>query len=143
MGNAPGRQQSKLTIQRAKFDGKTLSQVQEIFVGDSEGASGSRLTFGADGMLYAVIGAAAGDIAQHLDVTTGKVLRLRDDGTIPEDNPFVKRSDAKPRCSRMGIAIRWASLSIPMARCCRLNTAPTAAMNSTSSSQERTMAGRA
>ena len=70
--------------------------MQEIFVGDSEGTSGSRITFGADGMLYAVIGAAFGDIAQHLDVTTGKVLRLRDDGTIPPDNPFVKRSDAKP-----------------------------------------------
>jgi aldose sugar dehydrogenase len=95
-GNAPGRQQSRLTIQRAKFDGKALSQVQEIFVGDSEGTSGSRLTFGPDGMLYAVIGAAFGDIAQHLDVTTGKVLRLRDDGTIPADNPFVKRTDAKP-----------------------------------------------
>jgi aldose sugar dehydrogenase len=95
VGNAPGRQQSRLTIQRAKFDGKALSQVQEIFVGDSEGTSGSRITFGTDGMLYAVIGAAAGDIAQHLDVTTGKVLRLRDDGTIPDDNPFVKRADAK------------------------------------------------
>jgi aldose sugar dehydrogenase len=96
VGNAPGRQQSRLTIQRARFDGKALSQLQEIFVGDSEGTSGSRLTFGTDGMLYAVIGAAFGDIAQHLDVTTGKVLRLRDDGTIPADNPFVKRSDAKP-----------------------------------------------
>jgi glucose/arabinose dehydrogenase len=95
-GNAPGRQQSRLTILRGKFDGKALSQVQEIFVGDSEGTSGSRITFGADGMLYAVIGAAFGDIAQHLDVTTGKVLRLRDDGTIPADNPFVKRNDAKP-----------------------------------------------
>jgi aldose sugar dehydrogenase len=95
-GNAPARQQSRLTILRAKFDGKALSQVQEIFAGDSEGTSGSRITFGLDGMLYAVIGAAFGDIAQHLDVTTGKVLRLRDDGTIPADNPFVKRTDAKP-----------------------------------------------
>ncbi|MEO8306428.1 MAG: PQQ-dependent sugar dehydrogenase [Pseudomonadota bacterium] len=96
VGTAPGRQQSRLTILRAKFDGKALSEVKEIFVGDSEGTSGSRITFGADGMLYAEIGAATGDIAQHLDVTTGKVLRLRDDGTIPADNPFVKRSDAKP-----------------------------------------------
>jgi aldose sugar dehydrogenase len=95
-GNGPARQQSRLTILRAKFDGKALSQLQEIFVGDSEGTSGSRITFGPDGMLYAVIGAAFGDVAQHLDVTTGKVLRLREDGTIPADNPFVKRSDAKP-----------------------------------------------
>jgi glucose/arabinose dehydrogenase len=95
-GNAPARQQSRLTILRAKFDGKALTQVQEIFAGDSEGTSGSRITLGSDGMLYAVIGAAFGDIAQHLDVTTGKVLRLREDGTIPADNPFVKRTDAKP-----------------------------------------------
>lgn len=94
-GNTPARQQSRLTIQRARFDGKALSQLQEIFVGDSEGTSGSRITFGPDGLLYAVIGAAFGDIAQKLNVTTGKVLRLRDDGSIPADNPFVKRTDAK------------------------------------------------
>jgi aldose sugar dehydrogenase len=94
-GNTPARQQARLTIQRARFDGKALSNVQEIFVGDSEGTSGSRITFGADGLLYAVIGAAFGDIAQQLDATTGKVLRLRDDGTIPSDNPFVKQAGAK------------------------------------------------
>lgn len=94
-GNTPARQQSRLTIQRARFDGKALSQLQEIFVGDSEGTSGSRIAFGPDGLLYAVIGAAFGDIAQKLNVTTGKVLRLRDDGSIPADNPFVKRTDAK------------------------------------------------
>ncbi|MET0807186.1 MAG: PQQ-dependent sugar dehydrogenase [Pseudoxanthomonas sp.] len=94
-GNTPARQQSRMVILRGKFDGKALSQLQEIFVGDSEGTSGSRITFGADGLLYAVIGAAFGDIAQKLDVTTGKVLRLKDDGTIPADNPFAKRTDAK------------------------------------------------
>jgi aldose sugar dehydrogenase len=95
-GNTPARQQSRMVILRARFDGKALSNVQEVFVGDSEGTSGSRITFGADGLLHAVIGAAFGDIAQKLDVTTGKVLRLRDDGTVPADNPFVKRADAKP-----------------------------------------------
>jgi glucose/arabinose dehydrogenase len=94
-GNTPARQQSRMVILRAKFDGKALTQLQEIFVGDSEGASGSRITFGPDGLLYAVIGAAFGDIAQKLDVTTGKVLRLLDDGKIPRDNPFVNRPDAK------------------------------------------------
>ena len=94
-GATPARQQSRMAILRARFDGKALTQLEEIFLGDSEGTSGSRITFGPDGFLYAVIGAAFGDIAQKLDVTTGKVLRLRDDGKIPADNPFAGRPEAK------------------------------------------------
>ncbi len=43
------------------------------------------------------------------DVTTGKVLRLRDDGTIPADNPFVSVATPSPRCSPMDIVIHWDS----------------------------------
>jgi glucose/arabinose dehydrogenase len=40
--------------------------------------------------------------AQHLDSDVGKVLRLRDDGSIPSDNPFVGREDANPQVFTYG-----------------------------------------
>ncbi len=91
-----GRPQARMAVMRGHFDGKALSDVRQIFVGKSATASGSRLTFGADGMLYISIGAAFGDAAQHLDNTVGKVLRITPDGHIPPDNPFVKRPGAEP-----------------------------------------------
>ena len=34
--------------------------------------------------------------AQRLDNTFGKTVRIRDDGTVPDDNPFVDRDGARP-----------------------------------------------
>ncbi|WP_377644719.1 PQQ-dependent sugar dehydrogenase [Oryzobacter terrae] len=52
--------------------------------------SGCRLRFGADGFLYVGTGdAAVGTNPQNLGSLGGKVLRVRWDGTIPADNPFV------------------------------------------------------
>jgi len=40
--------------------------------------------------------------AQSLDNHVGKTLRLRDDGTVPPDNPFVGRAGAKPEIFTYG-----------------------------------------
>ena len=101
-GNTPARRQSRLSILRAHFDGEALSQVQEVFLGKSGGTSGSRIAFGSDGLLYVTIGAAFGNDAQQFDNTIGKVLRLRDDGSVPADNPFVSRSGAQPSIYTLG-----------------------------------------
>jgi glucose/arabinose dehydrogenase len=58
--------------------------------------AGCRLRFGPDGKLYITTGdAGQREIAQQLNSLGGKLLRLNDDGTIPQDNPFVGRSDAR------------------------------------------------
>jgi len=110
-GNAPARQQSRLTVMRARFDGKSLTDLKEIFVGKSGGTSGSRIAFGADGLLYMQIGAAGGDEAQRMDNTIGKVLRVKDDGSIPADNPYVGQKDVNPavftRGHRDPLAMAW------------------------------------
>ena len=110
-GNAPARQQSRLTVMRARFDGKSLIDPKEIFVGKSAGTSGSRIAFGADGLLYMQIGAAGGDEAQRMDNTIGKVLRVKDDGSIPADNPYVGQKDVNPavftRGHRDPLAMAW------------------------------------
>jgi glucose/arabinose dehydrogenase len=110
-GNTPARQQSRLTVMRARFDGKALTDVKEIFAGKSGGTSGSRIAFGADGLLYLQIGAAFGDEAQRMDNTLGKVLRIKDDGSIPADNPYVAQKDVNPavftRGHRDPLAMAW------------------------------------
>jgi glucose/arabinose dehydrogenase len=59
--------------------------------------AGCRLRFGPDGKLYITTGdATEPNTAQRLDSLGGKILRLNDDGTIPQDNPFVGQSEARP-----------------------------------------------
>lgn len=59
--------------------------------------AGCRLRFGPDNKLYITTGEATQkEIAQRLDSLGGKILRLNDDGTVPPDNPFVGRKDARP-----------------------------------------------
>lgn len=61
---------------------------------------GSRIAFDGEGHVFITTGDrnrkdfGPEHVSQNLGVRHGKVLRVRDDGTIPEDNPFVGRDDA-------------------------------------------------
>ncbi len=101
-GTTRAAQQSLLTVVRARFDGKALTDVREIFVGKSAATSGSRLAFDGKGLLYVIIGAAFGNEAQSLENTVGKVLRVRDDGSIPADNPHVGKAGVSPAVFTLG-----------------------------------------
>jgi glucose/arabinose dehydrogenase len=103
VGQNPNQRQSAVTLARGRFDGKTLTGVEDLFTGDwINGGSGSRLAFGGNGMLYITTGAPFGEQAQKLDTVYGKVLRLREDGTVPGDNPFVGRAGARPEIYSFG-----------------------------------------
>jgi glucose/arabinose dehydrogenase len=91
----PRRQESLVTLFRARFTGHALTHVEQLFTGESATSSGSRLAFGNDGTLYMTTGAPFDNQAQQLDSVYGKVLRLNDDGTIPKDNPFVGHPGAR------------------------------------------------
>jgi glucose/arabinose dehydrogenase len=47
-------------------------------------------------------GAVGGNAAQDPNSLAGKVLRLRDDGTVPPDNPYVGRPNARPEVYTLG-----------------------------------------
>jgi aldose sugar dehydrogenase len=61
---------------------------------------GSRIVFGADGSLFVTLGerGESGAVGQAQDLMShlGKVVRLNADGSVPADNPFVARKDARP-----------------------------------------------
>lgn len=58
---------------------------------------GSRVVIGPDGKLWLGLGERyRRDEAQNLNVHLGKLIRLNTDGSVPADNPFVGRSDARP-----------------------------------------------
>ena len=65
--------------------------------------AGCRIRFGSDGKLYVTTGDATNrNLAQQLESLAGKTLRLNDDGTVPQDNPFVGRQDARPEIWSLG-----------------------------------------
>jgi len=67
---------------------------------------GSRLVFGRDGTLFVTQGERSiteGRMqAQRLDGLLGKIVRINRDGSIPRDNPFVGRDDARPEIWSLG-----------------------------------------
>jgi glucose/arabinose dehydrogenase len=94
-------------VLRGRLDGLALRDGEVIFEGQPRtGGSnhfGSRLVFGPDGMLYVTMGERfemdrAQDLAQH----PGKLLRIAPDGSVPPDNPYVGRADARPEIFSYG-----------------------------------------
>lgn len=93
------------TLMRATWDGSSLIDGRDIFESGAVDTEASRIAFGRDGMLYMSISAPGSPYvhrAQDPNDYAGKVVRLRDDGTIPPDNPFVGRPGYKPGIYTMG-----------------------------------------
>lgn len=96
--------QGVITLARGRWDGKALVETRDLFSAVQSG-NASRLVFGKDGMVYMTVG--VGDPpgaarAQDPNDLAGKVLRLRDDGTVPPDNPFVGRAGHRPEIYTLG-----------------------------------------
>jgi aldose sugar dehydrogenase len=100
---------NRTRLARAKFDGKSLSNLQDIFEVSQIKAGtqhyGSRVIWLKDGTLLLAIGDGGnppvqleGDLirkqAQNLRSNLGKIMRLNDDGSIPKDNPFNQNPKA-------------------------------------------------
>jgi glucose/arabinose dehydrogenase len=85
-------------IARGRWDGGALTGTKDVFV-LNEGTGVARIAFGRDGMLYVT---TAGNGAQDPNSQGGKVLRLKDDGTVPSDNPFAGKAGYKPEIYTLG-----------------------------------------
>ena len=106
-----------LAVARGRLSGSKMTDVQEIFVADAWETGGNlagRVFLTPDSSLYVTVGdrdrlCCTGTEdnslrmkAQSLDNHVGKTLRLRDDGSVPPDNPFVGRAGAKPEIFTYG-----------------------------------------
>jgi aldose sugar dehydrogenase len=91
-------------------DGRRLERVRVIFRAepayDGDKHFGSRVVVGPDGSLYVTLGERSDKAmrpqAQRLDSHMGKIVRIRPDGSLPEDNPFLGRDDARPEIWSLG-----------------------------------------
>lgn len=101
-----GRGGNSTAIGKARLsdDGTTLENVEKIFTQepkyDGTKHFGSRIVFDREGHLFAGFGERSDyeirENAQKLDNHIGKVVRINRDGSVPRDNPFVGRSEARP-----------------------------------------------
>ena len=102
----PDRRRATTAVVRGTFENDRFTPVDEVFEAVSRGAGhyGCKLAFDADGYLFLTVGdrqvPPRGDLAAHpaQDVSNhhGVIVRLHDDGRVPEDNPFVGQDGARP-----------------------------------------------
>ena len=89
-------------IARARLDGDRLSDLKVIFrthnLKNTPVHYGGRMAWLGDGTLVMTVGDGFDfrEQAQKLDSGFGKIIRIRDDGSIPADNPFVGKAGARP-----------------------------------------------
>ena len=94
-------------LARGRLNGMALEEVKDIFVANTWSASttnfGGRIAFDRQGLVYFTVGERQEqDRAQKGDDHGGKVIRLRDDGSVPPDNPFVGKAGYKPEIYSLG-----------------------------------------
>ena len=92
-------------LARARLDGHRLVELRDLVVTDAyDGNSGlnGRVAFGADGKVYMSTGGRVENVAQEPSSLRGKILRLNDDGSVPDDNPFLDRPEFRPEIYSLG-----------------------------------------
>ena len=102
----PNPEGSTTTVVRGRFENDRLDDVEEIFeaVAQGRGHYGGRLAFDRNNYLFITAGdrmaRPTGDLEAHPAQDTsnhhGVIVRLHDDGRVPDDNPFVGQAEARP-----------------------------------------------
>ncbi len=96
------RSANRLVVGRARFQADALYGFEPILIGEPDKDTphhfGGRMAFLDDGTLLIVSGDGFDYREQAFDLGSllGKILRIGADGSIPRDNPFVGRDDARP-----------------------------------------------
>lgn len=98
---------STTTWASATLSGDKLISVKKLFsayrANDNEIHYGSRIEFDGKGHIFITVGDRnERHHAQELKFHQGKVLRFKEDGSVPSDNPFVDVKDARPEIWSFG-----------------------------------------
>ena len=98
-------------LARARLDGSALTDVEEIYRQtpflEPNYHFGSRIAFRDDGTMLVTMGERGQRRNRTVDIPTpstsvGTTVRLNMDGSVPDDNPFVGQSDARPEVYSYG-----------------------------------------
>ena len=95
-------------VARARFDGSMLHDAHVIFqampLKDTDNHYGGRMAFLSDGTFALTIGEGFEyrEKAQDLTSDLGKIVRLNEDGSVPQDNPFVGHAPVRPEIYTWG-----------------------------------------
>ena len=87
-------------LSRAKLENGQLVEKELLYKATPNTTAGqhygSRIVFGEDGKVFFTIGERGDEHTNPQDITRdgGKVYRLNEDGSVPEDNPFVDEENA-------------------------------------------------
>jgi glucose/arabinose dehydrogenase len=95
----------RVRVARFRWTGDELVEQETLLEGIPAqfNHSGGRLRFAPDKTLFITTGDADHPPnAQDLNSLGGKILRIHRDGSIPDDNPFVGRDDARPEIYSYG-----------------------------------------
>jgi len=123
-GGRPGSVGTEVARGQLDLDEMTLHDVETIFKVDPKTPGGAhyggRLQFHPDGTLFVTLGDRYSylDQAQSVENHLGTIVRINPDGSVPDDNPFVGRDDAKPEIytygnrNVQGIALRPGTTTI-------------------------------
>jgi len=97
---------SSTAIVRGRFENDQLTNVVEVFTAEALGFGhyGGKIVFDNDGYMFLTLGdrqaPSRGDLrahpAQDRSNHQGVIVRLNDDGSVPDDNPFVGDRDILP-----------------------------------------------
>lgn len=113
---AEGVGDATTAVYRARWDGGAmLADGKDIFVaksvkaatdqsiGPASGSFGARFAWDKDGLLYVSLGERnVPQTAQEPGTHLGKIVRLRDDGSVPKDNPFIGKAGYLPEIYTLG-----------------------------------------
>jgi len=99
--SAPSGRNASTALARGVWKNNALQQTEVLFkanpAGDRRHHFGSRIVFDDNGHVFFTIGdRGVKEDAQDLSKHSGSVIRLKDDGSIPADNPFVGQEGKRP-----------------------------------------------
>ncbi|HET6397183.1 MAG TPA: PQQ-dependent sugar dehydrogenase [Pseudoxanthomonas sp.] len=106
-GGTAGAAVARARLVPDEAGGGTLQDLQVVWrqvpKKPGRGHYGHRLAFDRDGMLWITSGERQEfDPAQDMAANLGKVIRLREDGGVPEDNPFASRGGVAAQVWSLG-----------------------------------------
>lgn len=103
-----GKGGNNTEVARGKLAEHGLENLEIIFRAEPKTSGsahyGSKMLFAPDGALFVTLGERYNHMqeAQNLANHLGTVVRIKDDGGVPPDNPFVQRKGAKPEIYTYG-----------------------------------------